>query len=202
MRHVALFSIRLLVLTSFHSIHGQGAQRLTGHGLRLATLVEVKEWEVVQVTSVVVVKAVSLGRLASFLSHLSIAVARIREITRLFLVSQLEILPKWPFQALTNLAVIIATRSTTFEVSLNSIFWHVAVLIDLAFSVDTVPHLLYCVLLSIELCSEDPIDKHALLEGCCHLVHPGCRIQVVHAQEFVSVFVLGSEHRSRIWNCH
>ena len=148
----------------------------------------------VQVTSVVVVKAVSLGRLASFLSRLASAVARIGEISRLFLLSQFEILPEWPLKALTNLAVIIATRCTTFEVILNGILWHVAVLVNLAFSVDTVSHLLDCVLLSIQFRSEDSIDKHALLEGCRHLVHPSRSIQVVHAQEFVPIVILGSEH--------
>ena len=94
---------------------------------------------------------------------------------------QLKILSKWALQALTNLAVIIAAGSTTFEVSLNSIRWHIAVLVNLAFSVNTVSHLLDRVFLSVQFRREYAIDEHALLEGRCHLVHPGRRIQVVHA---------------------
>ena len=137
----------------------------------------------------IVIQAISLALLASLLSNLSSgSEARHLQTRLLFVRRKIKVLPKWPLQAFSNLAVIIVSWGTTFKVTFNCILWNFAVLVDFTFCVDAFPQLLNCFLLPVQIGGEDPVDKNALLEISCFLIHLIRRLQVSHSHKFFSFF--------------
>ena len=159
--------------------------------MRLPPFVEVEEWELIQVSRVVVVQAIPLALLPSLLSHLVLHKARHMQTSFHLVLSAIKVLPKRLLEALSNLAVIVGARGTTFEVTFDSILWNLAVLVNFAFCVDTFTHLLNSFLLSIQFGGEDPIDKNAFLESSCLLVHLVRSLEMSHSHKFFSIFFDG-----------
>ena len=152
----------------------------------------------------IVIQAISLALLASLLSNLSsCSEARHLQTSLLFVCRKIKVLPKWLLQAFSNLAVIVITWGTTFEVFFNCIIWNFAVLVYFTFCVDAFPQLLNCFLLPVQIGGEDPVDKNALLESSCLLIHLIRRLQMSHSHKFLSIFFdCLLENGSSIRNSH
>ena len=106
----------------------------------------------------VVIVYVSFGYSTSLLPNILGSIARFREASFLIVVCKVKVLAEWLFEAISNLAVIIVARCTTFKVALNCIFRYFTVLVNSTFCINTFSHLLHCLLLTIQFVREDPVN--------------------------------------------